>query len=624
MASRGGIRRMRFGAFEVDLDGREVRKQGIKIRLQDQPFRILALLLARPGEIVTREEVSQTLWPNGTFVNLDRSLGTALGKLRQALGDSGDNPRFIETLPRQGYRLIVPVATVPSDTVHVPAATFEEIPVKSKPRLKWIIGTLAALIVVAGTAWLALRRPGGDRAVHPRSILVLPLENLSGDPQQDYFADGMTDALITELARIGSLRVISRTSAMSLKGTHKPLAQVARELNVNEVLEGTVVRSGDRVRITAQLVEAAAERHLWAETYERQWSDVLSVQAEIAQAIAGQVHTSLISGGSGTPARRPPADSRVNEALLKGRYHLDKGTETEIRKAIQEFQGAIDLDPGFAPAYAGLADSYVAFTDFYRPSAETMPQARAAAQRALELDERLAEAHTSLGVVRFLYDWDWKGAEVEFRRAIGLNPNYADAHIWYANFLAQMARHREAAGEINVAENLDPLSVNVWVNAAWVFYLARRNDQLAEALKHAADLDPDMPVTHGSAWFGYVPKAAATPAIAYLERGTTPKAASPLILATLAAIDAAEGRRSEARRILAHLAEISTREYVCYYELAAVHAALGEKEDSLRCLGRAYDQRSICLPDLYADPRFDPLRGDPRFQDLLRRISLPP
>jgi TolB-like protein/DNA-binding winged helix-turn-helix (wHTH) protein/Tfp pilus assembly protein PilF len=621
-------RSLRFGVFEADLETGELRKRGVRIKLQEKPFLILTLLLNRPGEVVTREELRENLWPADTFVDFDRSLGTALGKLRQALGDSADNPRFIETLPRRGYRFISPVSSV---VPLKPVLPFEAAPVGPAwiPR-QHLISASVAIVLLSATAmgWFIWQRTWTrEKLAGPvgmKSILVLPLANLSGDQQLEYFVDGMTDELITDLAKIGSMRIISRTSAMRFKGTKKSLSQIARELNVDDVVEGSVLRSGSRVRITAQLIDAAADRHLWAETYERELSDVLAVQGEITQAIASQVRASLRPEEKRDLAGMPRVMPDVHEDYLKGRYHLAKGSESEIGKGIELFQRAIEKDPAYALAYVGLADSYIAFTDFYLAPTETMPRAKAAALRALELDDRLAEAHTSLAVVRFLYDWDWNAAEKGFRRAIELSPSYTDGHIWFANFLAQMSRHNEAAEQMKQAEQLDPLSLNTLLNASWVFYLARQREQAARELKNALELEPELPVTHTSIWLGYFPKAELPTAFASLRKGLPRESASPLVLAALAGMDAANGNKAAAKRVLAQLNGISKRRYVCPYEMAAAHVATGEIQQAFRWLEEAYRQRSICVPDLKTDPRFDPVRADSAFKDLLRRVNFPP
>lgn len=496
-----------------------------------------------------------------------------------------------------------------------------ELPASAGAR-RWLwIAPGAVLLAGAGfMAWRMLPRP---RAPGPiQSVAVLPLENASRDPRQDYFVDGMTDELITELAKTRSLRVVSRSSIMRYKTvTRPPITQIARELGVDAVLEGEVLRSGDRVRITARFLDGRTDRHLWAETYDRDITDVLAVQGEVARAIARQISGGVESARENNAAGAGQAvSSDVREACMKARYHLHRGTEPEIRSAINQFQTALEVNQAYAPAYAGLADCYVAFTEFYLPPSDSMPKARDAALHALQFDEKLPEAHTSLGVVRFLYEWDWKGAEQEFQRAVALNPNDVDAHLWYANFLAEMGRQPEAEAEIQHAERIDPLSLNVYLNATFVFYLGRREDQVVRAFQNALELEPGFPLTHSTVWLGYAPKVILG-ALAPLEKRVDPDPENPLAMATLASYAAVEGRKDEARRLLAQLSRIAEQRYVCSYEMAAAHAALQEKPRAYQWLEKAYRQRSICLPDLKMDPRFDSLRGEPRFEELLRRVG---
>ncbi|HKW97879.1 MAG TPA: tetratricopeptide repeat protein [Bryobacteraceae bacterium] len=487
---------------------------------------------------------------------------------------------------------------------------------------RWVwIATAAVLVACASfMAWrLAPRLPGSGGI---QSVAVLPLENASRDPRQDYFVDGMTDELITELAKTRSLRVVSRSSVMRYKtATRPPVTQIARELGVDAVLEGEVLLSGDRVRITARLLDGRTDRHLWAETYDRDVRDVLTVQDEVARAITRQISGGVESARENNTGAGPTVSSDVREACMKARYHLHRGTEPEIRSAINEFQAALELNQRYAPAYAGLADCYVAFTEFYLPPSYSMPKARDAALHALQFDEKLPEAHTSLGVVRFLYEWDWKGAEQEFQRAVALNPNYVDAHLWYANFLAEMGRQPEAEAEIQQAERIDPLSLNVYLNATFVYYLGRREDRVARAFKTALELEPGFPITHSSVWLGYAPKVILD-ALVPLEKRVDPDPDNPMAMATLASYAAVEGRKDEARRLLVRLSRVADQRYVCPYEMAAAHAALQERPRAYHWLEQAYRQRSICLPDLKMDPRFDSLRGEPRFQGLLRLVGL--
>jgi TolB-like protein len=387
-----------FGGFHLDLAAGELRKRGVKLRLSGQPFEILRLLLERPGRVVSRQELRGRLWANETFVDFDHGLNAAINKLREILGDSSERPRFIETVPRRGYRFIAQVHD-------------------------------------GASALLPLRHRAVRRRI--RSLAVLPLENLSGDPEQEYFADGMTEALITDLAKISALRVISRTSVMQYKGAHKSLPQIAQELNVDGVVEGSVLRIGERVRITAQLVHSDSDTHLWAESYERDLRDVLAIQADVAQAIAAEIRVRV------TPRERKQLrlvhtiDPKAHEAYLLGRYHWNKRAPDSLKKSLEYFRQAIEIQPHYALPYAGLADAYVLLGSMalqVMAPHETMPKARAAAERALQMDETLGEAHATLAYICAAYDYDWEAAERGFRLAVSLNPSYATARHWHGSF----------------------------------------------------------------------------------------------------------------------------------------------------------------------------------------------
>ncbi len=628
-------RGLRFGVFEVDLRAGELRKHGIKIKLQEKPFQILALLLEHPRAIVTREELRQKLWPADTFVDFDHSLGTAIAKLRQALGDSAQNPRFVETVASRGYRFITPVTrlsegTEPSARFDQPSGQFQIKPPQLSKRVYWftssaVVGLLAGALIVGavlgfnvGGAREWLRRRSNQPV---RSLAVLPLQNLSGDPAQEYFADGMTEELITNLAQLGNVQVISRTSVMSYRGTTKPLRQIGRELNVDDVVEGSVMRSGQRVRITAQLLDTRTDQHLWAQSYERDVNDVLRLQGEMSRAIADEIQLKLTPQQQTNFSGVSRIDPEVQEAYLQGRYHLNKGDEGEIRKAIDYFQKALAKDPRDARSYAGLAECYLALDDYYEAPSKTGPKAKVAAEKAVELNPNLAEAHVSLGAVRFLNDWDWAAAEKEFQHAIRLNPGSADAHMWYAEFLSQMDRTGEAIPEINQAEALDPLSLTVRIQAGWVFYLARRNDEALAEWHKALELEPSFAVVHSSLWAAYLQNSEFSKVLASLPKEAEEK--STLNLAALAGSYAVAGRRSEAERVLAKLNAISQRRYVCPYEMGTAHALLGDKDEAIGWLRKGIQVRSGCMPDLKTDPRLDAIRKDPRFQELLRNLRFP-
>jgi TolB-like protein/DNA-binding winged helix-turn-helix (wHTH) protein len=541
---------LQFGIFELDLQRAELRKQGVRIKLQEQPLKVLQLLLRNRGEIVTREQLRTDIWPANTFVEFDHGLYSAMARLREALGDSSESPRFIETVARRGYRFIAPVTS--PGIVIVPVSEPGEI--KRQPRSqRVVVGVLAGLL--AGSLLLGMvlgfnlanSRDWLRRRSNPqvRSIAVLPLQNLSGDPTQEYFADGMTDELITELAELGSVRVISRTSVMQYKGAHKPLRQIGNELGADVVLEGSVLRSGQHVRITAQLIDAASDQHLWARTYDRELGDVLLLQSDMAGAIAEEIRAKIGGNAQSRAARLLRVDPEEQDLYLRGRYHLDKGSEDEINKGIEYFREAIEHNPRDARNYAGLADSYLALSDYYLSPAATLAQAKQAAVKALELDENLAETHVSLGAIRFLYDWDWPQAEKEFAQAVRLNPNSSDAHLWRGVFLAQMGRTDEGISEIKLAESLDPLSLAVHVNAGWVYYVARRNERAVQEWRKILDIDPHFTITHTSIWIAYVKQAEMGALLSQPPAGQV----DTLQLAAITGRHAVRGNRGEAERL---------------------------------------------------------------------------
>jgi len=495
---------------------------------------------------------------------------------------------------------------------------------RSRPLL---IAASAAVVVVA--ALLSLNVGGlreklrlGSPPAAIRSLAVLPLQNLSRDPDQEYFADGMTEELITNLAQIRSLRVISRTSVMAYKTATKPLPQIGKELDVDALVEGSVAKSGNRVRVTAQLVHAATDRHLWAKSYERDLKDALSLQGEIARAVAEEIRTALTPEETARLVRARPVDPELHEIVLRGRFHLNKGTEKDVEKAIQLFEGAIGKDPSLALAWAGMADSYVWLSDIYRAPAEVLPKAKAAAEKALALDDGLAEAHSSLGLVHLLWDWDWSGSEREFRRAIELKPSFADAHHGYGLLLTGIRRREESIAQARLAQRLDPFAPMIAFDSGWANFMARRFDQAIVEFRKGIDFEPNF----GWAWGGV--------AISEVQRGRFAEATaagtqgtrvddSPLLLAIVGGVYAAAGEKEKAHRVIGDLAEISKHRYVCPYEIAVIHVNLGQIDQAFEALEKGFRDRSSCMPYLAVDPRFDSLHSDPRYMDLVRRIGLP-
>jgi TolB-like protein/Flp pilus assembly protein TadD len=490
-----------------------------------------------------------------------------------------------------------------------------------------LLATLVIGLNVAGVRDRLLKAVGAVREPPPRiqSLAVLPLENLMGDPAQEYFVDGMTEELIAELGQIEALRVISRTSVMQYKGTKKPLPQIAKELNVDAVVEGSVLRAGDRVRITAQLIQAAADRHLWAQSYERDLRDVLALQSDVAQAIANEIKIKLTPQEQVRLVRARPLNPEAHEAYLKGRYYWNLRTEEGLKKGLEYFQQAIEKDPGYALAYAGLADSYVVLGSLaMTPPKEAYPRAKAAAFKALEIDEGLAEAHVPLAVARGEYDWDWVGAEKELKRAIELNPSYANAHQWYAEHLSQMGRHNEAIAEIKRAQELDPLSVIINAAGGALFYCARRNNEAIAQCRRTLELNAGFYPAHLYLGRAYEQEKLYDEAISEYQKAMALDPGSVRVAIALAHGYAAAGRRTEALKVISSLRELSKQRHVSPYGIAQAYTALGDFDQAFAWLEKAYQDRWGQLAWLKVDPGDDPLRSDPRFQDLLRRMNFPP
>jgi len=614
---------IRFGVFELDTESGELRRQGLKVRLQEQPFQILQVLLEQPGRVVTREELQQRIWPSDTFVDFDSGLYNAIKKLREALGDSAENPRFIETLSRRGYRFI---AAVEGNT-HAAAQT--QIAEVAKParnrnvRLGIVLGLAAAIALVAVLGGGKLRRRLFRANTVPQidSIAVLPLQNLSGDPNQEYFSDGMTDALITSLAELGSLKVISRTSSMQYKPTGKSLPEIARELNVDGIVEGTVQRSGDRVRITAQLIQGSTDKHLWANSYERQLRDVFALEQEVAADIARQVQAKAAN-----PRAQPrPVDPRVLDAVVLGNYYLgevNRGAGDEgATKARAYFQQAIDLDPGFAPAYVGLANSYD--PQWYgRPG--DLALMRKAAEKAVELDPNSSDAWAALADAKG-YAWDWSGAEQGYRQALVLNPNNADAHDNLANLLDIMGLMDEAWKEYQIAQELDPEHDHLSMG----LYLRRQYDRALEIQQRVVKRDPGDGLQH---YFlaGF-----------YAQKGMDKQFTQEMATAFATLFGSAElgdrlrraYERSGRRGVLEEWAKemeegAANKRFYLPGVLVRAYAMLGDRDRSFYWMEefRRHHDRALADFEVHfkADPVYHPLRSDPRFAEFLRRVGLPP
>ncbi len=627
---------IRFDVFEVDLRAGELRKHGIKIRLQEQPFLILQTLLETPGQIVTREELQKRIWPGDTFVDFDHGLHAGVNRLRQALGDAADSPRFVETVARRGYRFIGQIQIAPTETLSGIRVVPQEGKLPRKRAGKWWAGPgIGFVVAVAVAGVLVFFNVWGLRnwffaSRSFRSLAVLPLDNLSEDKKQEYFADGMTEDLITQLSKLGDLKVISHTSVMRYKGTHTPLPQIARELNVDAVVEGAVQLSGNHVRITAQLVDGRSDQHLWAENYDRDLSDVLLLQSDVARDIAKKIDLEL------TPQQRQrlvkdahPVNPDAYQAYLLGRYYWNKRTADGLAQAGQYFQQAIQKDPNYALAYSGLSD-YFAFLTLIGgpeilPPKQAMTQAKAAAIKAVQLDDSSSEAHASMGHILHNYDWDFEGAEREFKRAIELNPNYATAHHWYSHYLMQVGRTDESLAQGRLATELDPLSPFINQGLARQYYLSRQYDKAIALSQVVLQMDTTYLPARTQLALAYEQKGMLAEAVSTLEqtrKSAGEKADLPMLHALLAHAYALAGRKADAQSELNVLTAIGKKRYVPPSYVAIVYLALGDKDKAFEYLNKSYQDRSEQLLYLGVEPVVDSLRSDPRFDKLLKQVGL--
>jgi TolB-like protein/DNA-binding winged helix-turn-helix (wHTH) protein len=612
---------VRFATFEVDLVAGEVRKSGMRQKLAGQPFEVLRLLLERPQEIITRDELRQRVWPKDTFVDYDLGLRRAIARLREVLGDSAGSPRFIETIPRRGYRFIAPLHTN-GDARAVVKLPAEGVPAQTRPSRRGLrigitlgVGVAVVLLVLLSGIpdQFKWRRRSTDEMPKIRSLAVLPLQNLSADPAQEYFSDGMTDALITELAQNSSLKVISRTSSMQYKETKKALPEIAHELNVDGIVEGTVQRSGDRVRITAQLIYGPSDKHLWANSYERDLRDAFALERDVAQEIAKNIQTQVK-----TPKQPYSVNAKALDAYLRGNYYLNRYTEEEARKAQQYFQQAVDADPNFAPAYVGLA---LAHEGLFQRTTEDTAATERTARRALELDPTLSDAWTTLGKIK-LDSWDWAEMERNYRKAIELNPNNANAHQEFGEFLDAMGRLDEGLRECQVAQALDPNQDHL----SGALYDRREFDRSIDIELIMLRKDPDDVLLHHNLYLNYEAKRMYKDAVQHLERAYVltgfPQFADGLDKGF--ASSGYRGAMQEYAKQLEHLH--ATKQFFAPVNLAGVYTTLGNKDRAFYWLEQAYQHGpgiGIPLWMMKEYPALDPLHSDPRFQDLVRRIGLP-
>lgn len=656
MASNDGENNFRFGDFTLQVSEHRLVCGEQEIYLRPKAFETLLYLVERHGHLVGKDELMNQVWAD-TIVT-ESAMTHCIEEIRKALGDHAHQPRYLKTIPRLGYKFIAVVTRInPAEekiieeeftaikvivteeeqesagkinvfnVSNIPSASLLPSTRRSLMHLssywshmgqKILLLAVIFLLVMVGGLYLYNR---SHRDI--QSLAVLPLTNLNVNPAQEYFADGMTDALITELAKISAVRVISRTSIMQYKGAYRPLPEIAHELKVDAIVEGSLLYSGERVRITAQLIQATPERHLWAESYERKISDILALQREVTRAIATEINARLTPQEQAHLTRVRQVNPEAYQAYLKGRYFWNKRTPEGFNKGIEYFNQAIAIDPGYAPAFAGLADCYNLLSDYdVLPPKEAIPRAKAAAEKALAIDPTLAEAHASLGFALARYDWDWIGAEHELQRAIELQPNYAIAHHWYALQLGMMGRFQEAMIQINKAQGLDPLSLIINANIGWLLFFERNYDQAKQRLQRTLEMDPNFMSAQVKLGWVYEQQGKYELAIEQLKIALSLSGEDANILALLGHSYALAGRTTEARRIITNLMTVSLKQYISPYWIGLIYASLGDNDQAFQWLNEAVKERSGGLVWLGVEPKLDRLRSDPRFSELLTTIQL--
>ena len=642
MPAQSHEQRLRFGPFEADLSTGELWKHGRRVKLQDQPFEVLAILLARPRQLVSREELRQTLWPRDTFVDFDAGLNAAIKRLRDALHDSPDNPRYVETLPRRGYRFIgaLEVAAQPAAqelralpepddadrAQSIPPIEFRDSPSSMAPKIprnswRWKIAVACTVLVAAGigtSTWRSRLIAERKNVGRIRSIAVLPLQNLSGDPAQEYFAEGMTDALITDLAQSNSLLVISATSSMRYRNTTKAIHDIGRELHIDAVIEGAVVRSGDEVRIDAQLIRTADDRHLWAKSYQRKIGDVLALQADIALAIADEVQLKLTPRERARLTRTRAINPDAYDAYLLGQYFLERAGKDNLQKARDYYQQAIQLDPNYALAWAGLADAQrLLVGGGFVPEAEGFRLTRKAVERALTLDPDLAEAHAAMGSIHMFIDWDWAGAESSYNHALALEPGNISALRGLASLAAFQCRYDKALALARSAVDRDPLDPRSHRLVGSIARNAGRLEEAAPALKRSLELNPQGAMAHLEIGLLYLAQSRPRDALAVIENEPGPD----WRLFGLALVYHSLGSKTQSDIALAEL--IEKYRDAAAFQIATVYAFRGQSDQAFHWLDRAYTQRDGALATIEGDPLLDGIKQDPRYFAFLKKMRLP-
>ncbi len=623
----------RFGDFEIDTRSGELRRDGIRIRLQKKSAQLLLMLIDRPGEVVLREELRTGLWPADTFVDFDANIKTAVNRLRRVLGDSADNPIFIETVPRTGFRFVARVTRVgkvddsrPLDETVANNQWAQLAPQSAKENSHWVSILIAgSAILILGLGFFLIR----SRFFHAKPsdhmvLLVLPFEDLSSDRSQQLFSDGVTDELITLIGGRAprELSVIARTSAMQYRGTRKSLADIARELGGTDyVLEGSVLRSGNHLGVNTELVRVSDQAVMWAQTYDREVVDLLGVQQDVAQRVSQSLFNRLLPANAATHVPDPEA----HDSYLMGMYYQqNKRSGENLLKSLEYFKRAIDQDPQYAAPQAELAYSYMLAGgwEMMKPD-ETYPEAQAAAKRSLELDPNLAEGHVMLATAEHEYYWKWAEAETEFRRGIELNPNSSIAHKSYAEFLMHAGRNREAIDEINRAVNLDPLALGIRLLRALIYLFARDNDRAKQECEAIIRVDSQYAPAHYLLGGVYLRTGQYKEALAAFQVAATWSGDSPKMLAAVARTYALMGQREQAERLRRQIEVSAKKRYFSPYSLATIYTGLGDKTRAVNLLQQALQEHDSDLMYMRGSPDFDTLHGDPRFERMIQQIGFP-
>lgn len=613
-----------FGPFELDAAAGELRKTGILIKLQPQPLRVLLLLAERAGTLVTREEIQRCLWSESTFVDFEHGINFSINQIRGALADDAEKPRYIETLPRRGYRFI---ATVEPMRERVKAESSVEAAGAAPWTTPWrsalVAGLVAIVLVASYLAWHRMHRPA---LASPGRIMmaVLPFQNLTGNPEQEYVTDGITEEMIAQLGRLQPERlgVIARTSVMGYKHGDKRMDQIGRELGVQYILEGSARRDGNRMRITAQLIQVKDQSHLWAREYEHSLKDLFALQDDVSAGVAEEIQARLALEARNRAGRNHPVTPVAYDAYLLGRYSLNGRTAAGYQNAVKYFQSAIGADPNYALAYTGLAESYLLMSANGSSLQAVSLQARTAAKKALTIDPTLGEPHAILGLIAQNHDWNWEECEREFKLAMALDPNDATPHQWYSGNLAVRGRFEESFRELAIARQLDPLSVTIQEGEAQYLYLARRYDEAIAVTDRTVEIEPSFAWAYFDRGLSYVQKGKWREALADLETARRLDD-NPFNAAVLGETYALAGNKSRASQILGELQARAKREDVSALYPALIHAGLGEKDAAFAGLEEAFEERATYILALKYAPFYDPLRSDPRFDDLLKRMGLP-